>query len=504
MSRWKYIALAALVAGCQGGSKDDKAGGTEGAKTAKGSPDSPGPVQMPTDDTPTADLIGYIGSYDRVVLDELRRAIASCKILGKRGDASSLQAVLAVASKPLEASDTGNGVRQACVRALGAFKGPRVVEALLAIARADPKAQPMVIHGAAIQALGQVGDPSAIEPIIAAMVAHPELGDSARAALAALGDNAIEPLIANLTSPPAGGAPGTVKFHSARILGDLRAEAAVPALLASLAEEAEPAMFSKNGELGPTHHVAVIESLQKIGGESAAAPLRAYWNKTTDDSLRVLALDAYGWVTRSDAAHAELSAMLLDKAGVGRVRMAAGLAYARTVYTATQLGVLRRAVTEALAGDEADRQWHRMLAALIARAYPGVACKKDVACYQQMLEHDDDRLATDILEVIPEGEKLAAADRDALPNAMRERALLELAKLGRDSAPAVDAILEVAKSNERLVRLASLKALVAAAERPCSKCSEALTAIADATPSGAVPAQVVVDTDATASYFRAR
>jgi hypothetical protein len=246
-----------------------------------------------------------------------------------------------------------------------------------------------------------------------------------------------------------------------------------------------------------------MESLQKIGGEDAAEPLRAYWNKSADDSLRMLALDAYGWVTRTGVAHKELAAILADTKAVDQIRMAAGLAFSRTIYTQAQLGVLKAQTTRSLA-DDAEKRWHRWFAALIARAYPGVSCNADVACYQAVLVAADADLVKQVVASIPQADKLADTDRASLPNAMRERALLELSKLGRDSATAVDAILEVAKSNERLVRLAALRALVAAAERPCSKCSDALTAIADATPAGSVPAQVVVDTDAAASYFRAR
>ena len=316
----------------------------------------------------------------------------------------------------LEPTDTGNAVRQAGIFALAGFRGPKVTDALLAIARADTAAQPMVIHGAAIETLGRMGFVEAIGPIIELMVAQPRLGDSARAALASLGDGAIAPLTANLASPPPEGSSGTVKFHAARTLGDLRAVEAVPQLLASLAEPAEPAMFSRSGEFGPTHHVAVIEALQKIAGEEAAEPLRAYWQASDDDSLRTLALDAYGWVPRTSVAHAELIALLGDGARLPQIRTAAGLAYARTVYDKTQLGALTAAANKALAGDESERKWHRVMAGLIARANVGASCRADVACYQAILAKSDEQLVTEAVAAIPQADKLSDSDRAIPPD----------------------------------------------------------------------------------------
>ena len=92
MPRWMYIVAVALLSSCQsGGSKADE---TKQAKSVEGATAVPGAVSMPDGDTPVAELVAAINSYDGVSLDEVRRATESCKLLGKHADSSSLAAIL--------------------------------------------------------------------------------------------------------------------------------------------------------------------------------------------------------------------------------------------------------------------------------------------------------------------------------------------------------------------------------------------------------------------------
>lgn len=177
---------------------------------------------------------------------------------------------------------------------------------------------------AAAQALGQSGDPAALEPLLAAL--HDTLPAVRTAAAEALGSlglpGAVEPLLAVLDpEPPPAGAPvpylggqATVRPAAARALGRLGDRRVVDVLLFALGDPDEAMRRAAllalrdlgEGELAAAAHRALAgrpEALARLGDLRAVAPL-----------CRML--DTGGLSPEAAAAAARALGMLRDSAAV--------------------------------------------------------------------------------------------------------------------------------------------------------------------------------------------
>lgn len=456
--------VLALGAACQS-KKNDQPAPTTATETPA---DDAAAAREITAETPAPELIEAISTYEGHILDSVQAAIAACRVLGQRPEPAALDAMVAVVQKALPELDPGHAVRAACAQSLGAYDDDRATDTLLALLAASGESLP--VRSAALAGLGDTGDPRAVPAIVELLVTHAGVGDSARRALAAIGEPAVEPVLALLRdAPPAGVEPGTAAFVAARVLGDLRADQALPALIASLDKDPMPAMVGRGGEAGPSHHVAVIEALRQIGGPAAARALRAYASSSKEPSLTTLALDAYSQVAAGgpDPAHLET---LSSEGADQQVRVAAGLAYARRATDQKQI--------EALVGlaSELDRM-RPLIGGLIARAHVGAVCKADVDCLKENLTSDNDALVAALTERYPVLKDLAPAQQAELPAAARESALIQVRHLGEQGRPLLDAVLAAAGSEYRMVQQTALDALAAIAPEPCPECVTALDAI---------------------------
>lgn len=213
---------------------------------------------------PAADALGEIRDPRAVALliaalgdKDWKLRAAAAEALGKIGDPRAAQPLIAIlvdsqwdvrsvanealvrigagAVEPLVAAlkDGGvlgaSGVRAYAASALGQIGDPRAVDPLIAALKDETGG----VRAFAASALGQIGDPRAVEPLIAALKG--EGGWARKEAVEALGQigdpRAVEPLVAALN-----GEAGSVRKGAAEALGRLGDPRAVEPLVAALAD----------------------------------------------------------------------------------------------------------------------------------------------------------------------------------------------------------------------------------------------------------------------------
>ncbi|ACY14354.1 HEAT repeat domain-containing protein [Haliangium ochraceum] len=336
-------------------------------------------------------------------------------------------------------------------------------------------------------------------------------------------------------------APTSLEFKAAAMLGDLYAAKAEKTLLAGLKEAAQPAFFFPNGAPGPTQHTAILDALRKINGDDSVAPLAAYWkDSATDDTIRPMAIDVYSMVAATGDDLDALGKFIRDEDQEESVRLASGQAYARLVTDAKDFGPLNYMVerykkeadkfdkevkklepraTKAKEGKneskiaEAERElaiaqsraagyrgFQRTFEQNLARAHAGARCKKDPACYGKILSESADDFAKSMGKLVDGLDTWTDEEKESLRIAASERALLELAKMGAKGRPALDQVIAVVDSTDRVVRQGAMLAMVHTAEMPCTKCVEKLDEIIKEQDQSTL-AQLTLDTRAVRNYF---
>jgi HEAT repeat protein len=181
------------------------------------------------------------------------------------------------------------GVRRAATEALGRM-GADAVEPLVASLEDGAQAG---VHASAAQALGEIGDARAVEPLIAALKEE-NAKVAAADALGQIGDpRAVEPLIAALKD-----LSGSTRGNIAQALGLIDDPRAVEPLIAALKEQ-------NGGER------LIVEALGHLGDPRAVEPLIAalYYDSVV---VRSRAADALGKIGDSGAVE-PLVATLTDK-----------------------------------------------------------------------------------------------------------------------------------------------------------------------------------------------
>jgi hypothetical protein len=436
--------------------------------------------------------------------------------------------------------------------ALGKFgTNERAVDTLIRALQADTTEQRLELHAAAAMALGDTRHEKAVEPLLQALFEIPPIYQQVRAALTQVGEPVIPELIRvfegkheainafakehgfaeNCNQAIGPGtqcqAPGNLKFKSAAVLGDLRAEQAVPVLLRGLDESSQVSFFDpQTGIPGPTSHTAILDALAKIGDQRAVERMRRYWtDRDTDDALRPLAVDKYSLTSRSSEGLSRLNAFMRDDGEEEDLRKAAALAVARLVTQENQLGALDEMIRryrdatsehEQKAENEEDedraarlrgqasgyRNFQRLFEQHKARALVGVKCSGNASCYVEILEMERDALIADLEERGLEGaSELSSGDRSAFQLAARERAIIDLAKLGEEGRPALDALLARADTSDRTTREAILLALPQVAAKPCQQCEDRLDAVIEAQKDQTTLDLLTADTRIVKHYF---
>ncbi len=481
-------------------------------------------------------------------------AVAAARALGRAGDTEAVPALVNAATRTLPRLSPGQEVRRAAVFALGEFgENDQAFNTLVRVLEEDTDDQPIEVHGAAVMALGTTDREDAIQPLLAALFELPELYRQTRAALTGLGEPVIAELIRifrgqhdeiNELAKELGfaencdramgpdtdcQAPGNLHFRSASVLGDMRANEAVPVLAEELGNDPEIAYFDdERGLRGPPSHQAILDALGKIGDPRAEGPLRRYWRDDDNQTgLRAFAMDKYSMVARSGESIGRLTSTMQE--GNDELSNAAALAGARIISTEDRLAPYNQNIAEHR--DEADeleakaeelaeeaeelteqldedddggealreraaerarqasqhrnrasnkRNSQRMYEQHKGRILVGIQCDGDASCYAELLTLEADELADELEELGLEGASdYDRGERSSLQVAARERALLDLAKMGDAASDALEAVLEIASTTNGTTRDAVLVALPQIAELPCDECRDRLDEIVE-------------------------
>jgi HEAT repeat protein len=465
-------------------------------------------------------LIDAVDSYDPGDQRSIEDAGVACDALGRAGDPKALDILIKTANKPMPRLAPENHVRVSAVRALGKFKDPRAVDLLMKILETDPEKQVLKLNAAAALALAETGDPKALPALTKALFIGP-LFQQVRRAITRVGKPTVpammemyqhkNPEVEEMFKAKnwAQTAPGIIEYNAAVILGDLRGTEAIPLLVAGLKSEAKISYFDpKSGAAGPTTHAAILDSLRHMafGNKEAADAVKAYWkDPKTDDFVRPMAYDVYSMLTRETTELDTLFKIVSDENAEDQMRAAAALAYGRlgrTADHAKRLDALiakyddtakksdekaKAAKNDAdKAGAEAERDranlWKQTLVEASYRLSVGVQCQDDAACYMKFV-----------------GARDVSVGQPGLPKA--ERALLEIAKMGKGAQSVQEQLLGFVDTREGFVREGVLLALPMVVGKPCAACVDRMADVIDKQRSESTLDRLTGETQVVYNYF---
>ena len=129
---------------------------------------------------------------------------------------------------------------------------------------------------------------------------------------------------------------------------------------------------------------------------------------------------------------------------------------------------------------KAYKRYARMFQTHIARIEVAIRCGNDMNCYAGTLKlaadmkTGPDLAATNLKPYIKDVKDWTKEEKTGLLEGEVERAMLELGKQGQKAGALTDALLDAAKSDDRLIRQSILLALPKIAKVPCSNCEAKL------------------------------
>jgi hypothetical protein len=112
----------------------------------------------------------------------------------------------------------------------------------------------------------------------------------------------------------------------------------------------------------------------------------------------------------------------------------------------------------------------------IARIEVALRCKQDMSCYVGTLKETPDQAVKFLESRIKGVDAWSKEDKAGLLDGEVERAMLEVGKQGQKATQYADALLDAAKTDDRLVRQSILLALPKIAKVPCDNCEQKLDA----------------------------
>jgi hypothetical protein len=251
--------------------------------------------------------------------------------------------------------------RLAAIRALG--KRRDSVDTLIEIVESPPPPansesynHHLAITGAAVTALGEVRMPSTAVPLILAMYRYPELFPQFRRALVAIGASVKVELKQVLLGSHervnelfhtdlrgSGSQPVSAKdFYAAIVLGDFRDPETTGALLVALQRPMLPVYYVDDEPSPNTQGNAILDAFKKIGAPSAADPLYVLMHAGPDLQTRILAINAFAFVSRTETGVKDLAKIAADNAADDTLRQEAASAFARLSRDLDDITILDR------------------------------------------------------------------------------------------------------------------------------------------------------------------
>ena len=234
----------------------------------------------------------------------------------------------------LDSADKEEGrLRKQMCNTLGTLGDKRAVPALIEVMKQTKETQPVVVHRAAAEALGRIGDPSATDALLTVTFRVPDaptttnIGEKAKIALVGIGEPAVPRVMAMLRGEHSevqelaaknGVQQLFVQQTATSILGAMGAKSAVDELIsympqdACLSEEEKKAAekTKKKEEGGPELDEAtkgglrgvIANALGLIGDEKAVAPLCKCVMATGNPGDMFPIMEALGRIGGSEAA----------------------------------------------------------------------------------------------------------------------------------------------------------------------------------------------------------
>lgn len=229
--------------------------------------------------------------------DEFDRATIAAGVLGEMKATEAVEPLIKAAEKPLPIKSRANSTKLAAIRALVKIGDKRAVPTLTRILTTSANEQDFLLNQKAALGLAEFRDPNTVPALIKGMFMtgrQTNIFQECRLALVRIGDPAVAPLIALLEGKNADiramakelkfdeFTPGIVPYKAAVVLGDLRANKAVPALQARLKKPA------RGGE-----HTAILIALGQIGTPPAVDTLVATLKDEKEEpTVRAASADA--------------------------------------------------------------------------------------------------------------------------------------------------------------------------------------------------------------------
>jgi HEAT repeat protein len=348
--------------------------------------------------------------------DRYNNATTAAQALAKLKAKEGVPALLKLLDRPMRIKSRSNLAKLAAISALAKIGDKKAVPGLIKVLERRPEEQDFMLNKISAMALGELGDPAAAEVLVRALfMASTVQGSSypqARVALVQLGPDAAPALLKAMsgTAPKLNAMArelafkeGVVLAKTSRVLGDLAAKEAVPALLD---------IIKKTNLRKETKLAGVIEALGKIGDPRSLDPLlKILKDKKVNWRLRyqiALAMPALG-DRRALPTLLKVAEKGYIQGGYDNLREAAAMGFARMAgVEAEKAKPIFEAMIKGALG-----QTQQIFKEAKQRLDVGLECKGDPACYGKKLTDPKMSLvvrekAGAMLAVLPNG-------RDALP-----------------------------------------------------------------------------------------
>jgi HEAT repeat protein len=303
--------------------------------------------------------------------------------LGRLKAREAIPALTKALDKPLPVKSRANLVKQESLRALSEIGGSELVAPLCKMVKALPDDQDIFLNKVAALALGKLGDARAVPCLLYGGFISRADGatffQDVRVAIAKIGAPAVPPLIELLDGKNEEVSqlarkldikPQLVVHKAAYLLGDLRGEKAVPALMARWKTVAEPRILVALGQIGDPAGLDAVMAVLKDGKQPAEARQAACDAVLRAHEVRALPL---------------LVAIAKDGKAPAELRLAAGLAVGRLG------GKAEAASFSSIDSGEKDEEVKRVFDEVVERLDVPKACTGDADdCYVRAL--DDKKL----------------------------------------------------------------------------------------------------------------
>jgi len=332
--------------------------------------------------------------------DQYHNATKAAKALADFKASEAVEPMCKVLDKPMAIKSRANLAKLSTIKALGRIGDKKAVPCLIKTLSKRPEEQDFLLNKNAAVALGKIGDPRAVPVLIRGLfMASTIQGTSypqARVSLVKIGKPAIQPMIAalqgkdealNKMAKDLDFQPGVMLGKISRVLGDMLATEAIPALLEILAKaNISPGEYTKGID-------GVIEGLGKSFDERTIKPLLALLqNKKADYKIRMQVCNALTVLGTKKALPILLegSQKWFIEGGYTNLKDAAAMAYGRLVGAEVVEGY---PIFKKMHDDEKNLGNKKLFKEVLERMEVAKDCNDDAACYGKKVTNDKLTLA---------------------------------------------------------------------------------------------------------------